>query len=216
MSRSRFAVIVTRDRPEAYAACVAAIEPQVEDIITICHGPEAVSYSAGLPIGYHAESPNISAMWNLGLDCLAEAFSDRPYDVAVLNDDAVVPRYWFDHVCRPMSLTDAAAGCVDQHHRLAAPLVHRHPGPVDLHERLTGFAFILDGTRGLRANEDMRWWYSDDDLDWQARTRGGTIIVPGEPVQHPPHGGTALVGELARYADEDRRKFIDRWGSAPW
>lgn len=216
MSRARYAVVVTRDRPEAYAACVAALAPQVEDIITVCHGTAAVAYSVGVPVQYDPETPNISAMWNLGLDLLAEAFPDQAYDVAIVNDDAVVPRYWFDHIIGPMSFTDAAAGCVDQHHRLAAPLVHRHPAPVDLHERLTGFAFILDGTKGLRANEDMRWWYSDDDLDWQARTHGGTIIVPGEPVQHPPGGGTVLAGQLAVFADEDRAKFIDRWGSAPW
>lgn len=214
MSRARYAVIVTRDRPVPYAACVAAITPQVEDIITICHGDAAVAYAAGVPVRYDLELPNISVMWNLGLDLLAEAFPDQPYDVAVLNDDAVVPPYWFDHIAGPMGFTDAAAGCVDQHHRLATPLLHRTPGRVDLRERLTGFAFILDGTKGIRADETMRWWLSDDAIDWTARTLGGTLIVPGEPVQHPP-GGSPLTPEFARWYDEDRATFITKWGSAP-
>lgn len=216
MTRARYAIIVTRDRPEAYAACVAAIEPQIDDIVTITHGPDAVGYCTGVPVRYHPDAPNISAMWNLGLDLLTEAFPDRAYDVAVLNDDAVVPPYWFDHIAGPMGFADAAAGCVDQHHRLTVPILHRTPAPVDLHERLTGYAFILDGTKGIRANEEMRWWYSDDWIDWEARTRGGTIVVPGEPVTHPSGGGTALVGDLARWAEEDRQKFIDNWGKAPW
>lgn len=216
MSRARYAVIVTRDRPGPYAACVTAIKDQVDDIITVCHGVAAAAYATGIPVRYDPEPPNISAMWNLALDLLSEAFPEQAYDVAVLNDDAIVPAYWFDHVSGPMSFMDAAAGCVDQHHRLAAPLLHRTPGPVDLHERLTGYAFILDGTKGIRANETMRWWLSDDDLDWQARTRGGTAIVPGEPVQHPVNGGTACVGRFAQWFEEDRQQFIERWGSAPW
>lgn len=215
MTRGRFAIIVTKDRPEAYAACVAAVAPQVDDIITICHGHDAIAYSTGLPIGWREEAPNISAMWNLGLDCLAEAFQHTPYDVAVLNDDAVVPPYWFDHVAGPMGFLDAAAGCVDQHHRLTVPVVHRHPGPVDLHERLTGFAFILDGTKGIRANEAMRWWLSDDWIDWTARTRGGTVVVPGTPVEHPPNGGTEVTGQLAAWFTEDLTTFRDTWGDTP-
>jgi hypothetical protein len=216
MTRARYAVIVTRNRPEAYAAAVAAIRDQVEEVITVCHGYNAVAYSAGLPVLYTPEEPNISAMWNLALDLLAETFPGQAYDVAVLNDDAVVPAYWFDHVSGPMSYTGAAAGCVDQHHRLDRPVLHTAAAPVDLHERLTGYAFILDGTRGIRANENMRWWLSDDDIDWQARTRGGTVIVPGEPVQHPPNGGTPCTGRFATWFEEDRVKFIQQWGRAPW
>jgi hypothetical protein len=216
MTRRRFAIIVTRDRPEAYAACVAAIRDQVDDIVTITHGPTAITYATGLPVRYDPEPPNISAMWNLGLDLLTEAFPRQAYDVAVLNDDSVVPAYWFDHISGPMSYTGAAAGCVDQHHRLERPVLHVEAAPVDLHQRLTGYAFILDGSKGIRANEEMRWWLSDDDIDWQARTRGGTIVVPGEPVQHPPNGGTACTGRFATWFEEDQIKFRTRWGVLPW
>jgi hypothetical protein len=212
--RRRFAVIPTRDRPEEYAACVAAIEPQVDDIITVCHGKSSVAYSAGLPISYNHDAPNISAMWNLGLDCLAEAFPDVPYDVAVINDDAVVPPHWFDHLGH-MHLLDAAAACVDPHGELDAPLLHKAPGPVSLRQRLTGFAFVLDGTRGIRADERMRWWLSDDWIDWTARTRGGTLIMPGTPVQHPGNGGTLLEGDLSRWYTEDLETFRDYWGDTP-
>lgn len=214
-ARLRYAIIPTRNRPHAYAACVAALAPQVDDFITVCHGRTAVSYAAGLPMLYEPEAPNISAMWNLGLDCLSEAFPREAYDVAIVNDDAVVPPHWFDHLSY-MTTVSAAAACVDQHHRLDVPALHLEPGPVDLRVRLTGFAFILDGTKGIRADEDMRWWYSDDALDWTARTMGGTLVLPGEPVQHPEGGGTPIVGELADFAAEDRQRFIEKWGQAPW
>jgi GT2 family glycosyltransferase len=158
--RLRFAIIPTRDRPEEYAACLAAIAPQVDDIVTVCHGGSSASYATGALISYAHESPNISAMWNLGLDAiadrlalLADGLTVPPYDVAILNDDAVVPPHWFDHLGH-MHLLDAAAACVDQHGRLDAPLVHRAPGRVDLRERLTGYAFVLDGTRGIRQRGD--------------------------------------------------------------
>jgi hypothetical protein len=75
---------------------------------------------------------------------------------------------------------------------------------------------MLRGESELRLDESMAWWYSDDDLDWQARQQGGALLVPGIPVQHLcPNGSTNERPELQEQAGRDRQTFITKWGKAP-
>lgn len=212
--RKRFAVIPTRDRPTEYRSCYDAIRPQVDDVVSICHSPQALHYSSGVPIRYDAPLPNISAMWNLGLECL-DRFFHIDYDVAILNDDAIVPGGWFDRIIEAMDETGAVAGSADQFGRPLLQLLTTRTNP-DISRRLSGFAFILDGSAGLRADEQFQWWWGDTDLDWRARMNGGTVLVPGVKVDHPENGGGTTVGRLAEIAGQDRERFIQKWGSAPW
>lgn len=229
----RYAVIPTRDRPDEFRRCVEAIVSQVDEVVVIHHttrrdladGPTYVDDAEEImPDGvkftvatYSAEIPNISRMWNNGLDW-ARMNSGPEHWVAVLNDDAIVKPGWFDTITAAMQETGAVMGGGDQHGvlgpRRGTHLLHVHPKPVDLRYRVPGYAFILDGRARLRANEVFRWWYGDDDLDWQAREAGGTVLVGGTFVDHlHPNGST--VGELAVIAGEDRERFIDKWGRAP-
>lgn len=218
MRRISCAVIITRDRPEEFAQCLRAIWPQVDHVIVISHGTEYARdhHADGISvIDYAPEIPNISMMWNLGLlEAEAGAYAE-PHDVAVLNDDAVVPPGWFDRITDEMRATGAVLGCSDQHGHTVSQHLRTFDRP-DIRRRLTGFAFVLDSESGLRLDEQFRWWWGDTDLDWRARQAGGLIIVPGIPVQHPPNGGGTTTGVLARIAREDRDRFIAKWGSAPW
>lgn len=214
--RGKYAIVVTHDRPVEYAACVAAIGGQVDRVVTVAHncdyptGPDVVTYGETVP--------NISTMWNLGLDTIAylaetAGFGDR-YDVAVLNDDVETPPGWFDRVTGMMHRTGAVAGSGDQFNRLRAPIVRTKLGPVERMERMSGFAFILDGTAHLTLDEQFQWWYGDDDLEWRARLAGGVVIVPRASVTHR-YPNKSTVGVLAAIAGQDRERFHVKWGQLP-
>jgi hypothetical protein len=63
----------------------------------------------------------------------------------------------------------------------------------------------------------MAWWYGDDDLDWEAREKGGALLVPGIPVEHrDPNGAMRDRPELHAQAGRDRATFKAKWGRTPW
>lgn len=196
MSRLRYAVIVTHDRPGDFADCLAAISPQVHHVIVIAH---RATYAYGVRatvVDYDHEVPHIGEMWNFGLFVAEVKARTRSYDVAVLNDDAIVPSDWFECVTRAMRGKEAAAGCI---HRVSD-------------SRMAGFAFILDGDKHLYADEQFRWWYGDTDLQRRAALAGGVAFAVGPGVEHR-HPNSTTVGTLALLAKEDRQRFNLKWGT---
>jgi len=95
------------------------------------------------------------------------------------------------------------------------PVFHTHVGPVPLQTRLQGFAFILPGEQGLRANEDLRWYFSDDWIDWEARRRGGMVMIPHMNVTHL-YPNQQMTPELQVFCAEDAAKFHALYGQMPW
>lgn len=201
--RLRAAVITTRNRPEDYSDCLASLCDQVDFVSVVSHmNPEYVWDLALVHLSfavtpYWDDPPNISKMWNIGLESVhtyATAYM-QSYDVAVLNDDIVLPDNWFETVTDAMRDSGAAAGCVK-----------RQEDP-----RMAGFAFILDGDRNLRADEQFQWWYGDTDLEAQAARLGGVAFADGEQVEHRRPNSTT-VGDLAEIAVMDRTRFRRKWG----
>jgi len=142
------------------------------------------------------------------LTCTCRAFS-RCYDVAVLNDDSVVPAGWYN----------AASGPLREH--LSAAVAHTGDRPIPAPDLLTDFnfdrsrrmaphAFVVRGEAGLRADESMRWWYFDDDFCRQAILAGGVLGVPG-PVAVNAQANSSTVGPLAEQAQRDRDAFEKKW-----
>lgn len=195
--RLAYAIILTHDRPEDFQDCVDAIRPQVDHLFVISHlAPYAEAVAAkvdGTVIAYTDEVPNISVLWNLGLRAAARR-GNRPYDVAVLNDDAIVPPGWFRAVTAEMRRTGAVAGSAAR--------------PND--PRMAGFAFILDGTAGIFADEQFQWWFGDDDIEHRARLAGGVAQPGGLHVEHR-HPSATTVGVLAQVAAADRDRFDRKW-----
>lgn len=189
---TRFAVIPTHNRPHDYADCLAAIAPQVDEVIIVAHDAPYVRTRDGVVLDYEAEVPNISRMWNMGLYAAESLAEGRPYHVAVINDDVIVPPDWFDRVVSAMG--DKAAGCVQR----------------EFDPRMTGYAFILNGTIRLFADEQFQWWYGDDDLQRRAEKAGGVAYAPGQDVEHR-HPNSTTVGILADIAREDGYRFNRKW-----
>lgn len=235
MSREipRIAVVPTHNRPEQLATLVKSLEGQCEHLIVIDNAsdpPTSLIWlkmqltnakSMGISVIYDAEQPpNLSRLWNRGIDLAklsCRVFNDLRWDVAVLNDDAVVPPGWWDAVSGAMREVNAAAASADPFGEL--PFGRKHlwlaNAPMSVHTRLAGWAFMLRGEEGLRADERLRWWYADDLLSLQARERGGLVHVGGVGVGNTL-ANSSTVGVLAEQAGRDRQTFVDITGRQPW
>lgn len=220
----RAAVIPTRDRHDLLADCINSVVDQVDRVIVIDNlsdppiEPEPWDGKVGvaaLPI----DPPNISTLWNVGL-ALADASARRAgaeaWDIAVLNSDVVLPTGWIGGLSVAMRSTPAVLAYPDQHGG-QQQILHTRATPIDLRQRITGYAYLLRGETGLRLDEQLAWWYGDDDLDWRAREAGGALLVPGLAVEHRcPNGSMYERPELGEQAGRDRATFQAKWGRTPW
>jgi GT2 family glycosyltransferase len=167
------------------------------------------------------QPPNLSRLWNIGLTMAhATAVAEdpgRPYAVLVCNDDVILPPSGVLRLHAAMRACGATIAFPDQHHR--GNTLHRtEPGPVPLHERMTGYCWLLDGYAGLRMDERFRWWCGDDDIEWRALARrGGTVLVAGVTVEHlHPDQSTNANPALYEQAGRDKDAFTEKWGQPPW
>jgi len=208
----RVAVIPTRNRTDVLSQCVMAISGQVDCVIVIDNGDvDPVIDHETAVIRDPQQPPNLSRLWNLGLTA-ATIMGEPKWDVAILNDDAIVPEGWFDAVATKMREMQAAAACSGGY---TMPVLHTRPGPVGLATRMQGYAFVLRGELDLRANEDLHWYFTDDYLDWESRKLGGMVMVPGFHVQHLYPNGQ-MTPELNEQCARDAQTFVDIYGMRPW
>ena len=222
---NRASIILTHNRPELLVECVTAIHTQVQVTLVIDNASDPPVDRGTLPasrdhqvaVRYVPDQPpNLAKLWNLGLDVATNLADEDPWFVAILCDDAIVPPGWFDAVTTAMMETGAAAGCSN-------PWGHDHPPRVktepdsDLMGRMPGWAFILNGTKGLRADESMHFWWVDSDLDIAARRAGGMIMVGGYPVPNMrPNDHLVNVPGLSEQAGRDGEAFVAKHGWRPW
>jgi GT2 family glycosyltransferase len=219
----RAAVIPTRNRHTMLADCVDSIEAQVDHVFVIDNlsNPQidGRAWENVTVLLMPEDPPNISRLWNKGLAAARHVarrvLSHAEWDVAVLNSDVVVPPGWMDALSAAMRSTTAVLAYPDQCGGTET-ILHTKAEPVDLRQRITGYAYLLRGEAGLRLDETMQWWYSDDALDWEARELGGALLVPGIPVEHRcPNESTDARPELREQAARDRETFIAKHGKAP-
>ena len=210
----KFAVIPSNGRV-CLEQCVEAIKPQVDDVIIIDTSGKVPPWMPAY-IEIVGGPVNISHWWNVGLE-VADGFAfdegADTWEVAVLNDDVIVPEGWFDAVATGMRQNDCAAACSGGVGYQG--WVWREPKPVPLQTRMQGFAFILAGERGLRANENLRWYFTDDYIDWESRKLGGMVMINGFHVNHLYPNGQ-LTPEIEATIARDAQTFVDIYGMRPW
>lgn len=200
--------------------CLDALAPQVDGIVIVANGSDPMPFEEiclpAIVISDLDSDMNISRWWNMGIDVVSGMMAqDGQWNVLVVNDDVVVPHDFVSVLSSAMRSNTAAIAFPNQHdgHRS----LWREPGPVNLFWRITGYCFMMRGELGLRLDESMAWWASDDDLDWRARTQGGSYLVPGCPVQHHAPNGTFLDHpELHEQAARDMETFERKWDRRPW
>jgi len=160
------------------------------------------------------EPKNISRWWNRGLTYadMTQWDSDecgKEYVVAVLNDDVVAPSGLVKGLADAIIRHDVVAAFPDVW-GLGYDAVLHQPGPL----RMSGYAFALRGSRNLRADESLLWWYGDNDIEWQALQSGGVALAGGLTIQHL-YPSSTTVGELAEQAGRDGETFVKKWGRHP-
>jgi hypothetical protein len=232
----RAAVIPTNGR-ECVNQCLDAILPQVDFVVLVENGEPVPARDRVYKFWVPPDTGiNISAWWSYGLDEVRWRVNPvrmrsgpetggestltrflrverRRWDVAVLNDDAIVPEGWFDAVAIKMREMKAAAASSCAH--TAMPILYTKPGPVDLFRRMNGFAFILRGELDIRPEKRLTWYCSDDHMDWLARGLGGVVVVPGFPINHLYPNGQ-VTEQIQRQIAEDMQEFVNIWGQRPW
>lgn len=214
----RYAIIPTHNRPEQLRALVASLGTQCDVIVIVDNAstppvdqaeldelvPAAVAVEV---IRDEEQPPNLARFWNLMFDQVQRYNSDADqWDVAVLNDDAIVPAGWYN-ACSTALRGHGSAVIAHTTPTSPALLTRIHNNP---NNRMTPHAFVIRGEVGLRADESMRWWYQDTDLDFQARLAGGTLSAPGPRVINA-HANQTTVGPLAEQAEKDRAVFEAKW-----
>ncbi len=229
-----YAVIPTHNRPGDLAALLASIpesvyvlvvdnasEPPLSGLAGL-RGPEFLQF-LGRRIQVHRDEeqpPNLSRLWNIGLDWAAELHqfccgNNDHYAVAVLNDDVVLPPNFFDVMSRAFEVWTADIAFPGATFR-----ANVDGGPVGLADRMTGFCFVVRGSSGIRADEQLRWWCGDDDIEQQALQHArGTVRVlfpPGAIVHHHPDQSTAANPVLQEQTRQDMATFVEKWGFRPW
>lgn len=211
----RYAIIPTHNRPELLTSLVASLGRQCDRIVVLDNASEPpvdeeqLQAAAGVPILVlrdEEQPPHLSRYWNVMLDAVADWADTDVYDVAILNDDSVMPAGWYD----------ACATALREHE--TAVIAHTTPTTpallTELHNRpdnrMTPHAFVIRGEPGHRADESMRWWYFDTDLDLRARQAGGVLSVQGPRVVNSRANSTT-VGLLAGQAQADHGAFAAKW-----
>ena len=216
-----WAVIPSRSRRKSLGGLVERLILDGTNVVIVDNGYDPPLTSASASRRIHvvrdmSQPQNISRWWNIGLDHVDQVRESDAYAVAIINDDVETPESFVQNIAQRMWDRGAALAYPNQHN---APhdILHREPGPIDLTQRIVGYAFVLDGRRGIRADEQLEWWYGDDDLDWTARTLGGSLLVHDVKVNHlSPNGWQAESPNLVTQTVLDRERFLVKWGRTPW
>lgn len=158
----------------------------------------------------------ISKWWNAGIDAVDQLRTTDSWHVFCPGSDVVGSP---DSVARLID-TQRAYGLTMVgpswygHATDDQPSIWRDHTVRSVTERVPGACFMLRGEDQLRCDETFRWWYTDDDLEMQARLRGGAGVVAGTGLVH--EFDHELDAEQAQHAVEDRARFAIKWGREPW
>lgn len=201
----RFAGTPTHDRPGMYTDLLANVTPQVDEFITVAHGPAAQAYAQGAVIPFDGRLPNLAVMWNQILDRAHELAAGRPYYVAVFNDDALVADDWYSRMITAI-----------EHDGSAGASTPRQPGKM---RSIFGGAFVVKGGLGVHMSGVTTWWYTDDEIQKQCQALGGFSIVPGvHAVNRLANQSTKHSAELQAINSADWPRFKAKYGmpESPW
>lgn len=150
---------------------------------------------------------------NAALDLIAHyPHPNGPYEVAVVGSSVKGAPGAIDKLAAALRAHDLTMIGPDFHGR-CTPGEVLNLGGIGAHRddywRVDSHAFMIVGELGLRCDPQFRWWYSDDDLEMQARTHGPVGVLGGTGMAHTTLHG--LTEQQAVWAVEDRTRFETKW-----
>jgi predicted pyridoxine 5'-phosphate oxidase superfamily flavin-nucleotide-binding protein len=135
------------------------------------------------------EPVNIHRWWNRGIDVARTFGADY---IAVLNDDLRLKNNPINKIANRMRDTKSVLG---------------YPVP----NIGIGYCWVIDIKSNIRADENFRWWYGDDDIRMQATILGEVIYVPVEVNHLHPNQLTSDNKDLMELTKADEILFKTKW-----
>jgi hypothetical protein len=135
------------------------------------------------------EPVNIHRWWNHGIDMARESNADY---IAVLNDDLILKNNPINKIANRMHDTKSVIG---------------YPVP----NIGIGYCWVLDIKSNIRADENFKWWYGDNDIRMQATILGEVIYVPVEVNHLHPNQLTSDNKDLMELTKADEILFKTKW-----
>jgi len=132
---------------------------------------------------------NIHRWWNRGIDIARTFGADY---IAVLNDDLRLKNNPINKIANKMRDTKSIVG---------------YPVP----NIGIGYCWVLDIKSNIRADENFRWWYGDDDIRRKAELQGEIIYVPAEVEHLHPNHLTSANEDLMKLTVADKEYFEKKW-----
>ena len=132
---------------------------------------------------------NIQRWWNRGIDIARTFGADY---IAVLNDDVKLKNNPINKIANKMRDTKSIVG---------------YPVP----NIGIGYCWVLDIKSNIRADENFRWWYGDDDIKRKAELQGEIIYVPAEVEHLHPNHLTSANEDLMKLTVADKEYFEKKW-----
>jgi hypothetical protein len=137
------------------------------------------------------EPVNIHRWWNRGIDLARASGADY---IAVLNDDLKLKNNPINKIAYEMNKLRATLG---------------YPLPYTGH--IPGYCWVLDVKSNIRADENFRWWFGDDDIRIRAALQGEIAYVPAEVEHIHPNHLTSTNEELMELTKADKEYFKKKW-----
>jgi len=137
------------------------------------------------------EPVNIQRWWNRGIDVARTFGADY---IAVLNDDLRLKNNPINKIAYEMNKLKAVLGY-----------------PLPYTGAIPGYCWVLDVKSNIRADENFRWWYGDDDIRMQATILGEVIYVPVEVNHLHPNQLTFDNKDLMELTKADEILFKTKW-----
>jgi len=139
------------------------------------------------------EPVNIQRWWNRGIDVARTFGADF---IAVLNDDLRLKNNPINKIAYAMKELNAVIGY-----------------PLPYTGAIPGYCWVLDVKSNIRADENFRWWYGDDDIRIRAALQGEIAYVPVEVEHIHPNHLTSTNEELMKLTRADQTYFEEKWGT---
>jgi hypothetical protein len=205
-----YAVIPVRDKHPQTFALLSQLGLPAERVVVVDGGSRIPAKEAlsGLADVVECAQGGVAELWNAGLDRVA-SLSNGIYNVAILANTIVVD---------PGFLSGLAAGLRGSRDRVIAypDWERRLPaGDCDPEGPMSGFAFMLRGEDGLRADPQFVQSWASVDLERWARLEGEVVCVGGVHANDRAPVPSETSDPGAAQSDEDRQRFEAKWGTTP-
>lgn len=164
---------------------------------------------------------NIQKWWNMGLSYVREIAKVRGqnnYHIAILNSDLSITKHDLTILQEALEASGCSISHPDHSRELVSGelVIKTDQVAVPFQYKMTGYCFVLDSSLKQDFDEDLKWWYGEDDFEWRARAVNGVARVGGTFVVNLDAQGSERDNPILRVQTGiDSSRFEKKWGSQP-